>query len=82
MAEDWRVFGIGLNKTGTTSLRLCLRKLGIGPAAPMDGEFRRPLLKALFADGDYEPAVRAAGPAPRARPSGWSASGAATISAK
>lgn len=49
-----KVFGIGLNKTGTTTLRLCLQTLGYRHYG-----YSRQLL-AAFRRGDLEPALRIA----------------------
>jgi hypothetical protein len=55
-----RVFGIGLNKTGTTSLKKCFRILGLEPIAPPSGESSalKEAKAALFEREDYEPALR------------------------
>ncbi len=58
-----RVFGIGFNKTGTTSLGRSLRILGIGPSAPPPASPERHVAnRALFDHGDYEPALQLAEP--------------------
>ena len=58
-----RVFGIGFNKTGTTSLGRSLRILGIEPTAPAPGSHERKIAnKALFESHDYEPALLLAEP--------------------
>jgi hypothetical protein len=55
-----RVFGIGLNKTGTTSLKQCFRILGFEPVAPASGESSalKAAKAALWEREDYEPALR------------------------
>lgn len=60
MIQGPRVFGIGLNKTGTTSLKQCFRALGLEPVAPPSGESSalKEAKAALFDGEDYEPALR------------------------
>ena len=60
MPVHQKVFGIGMNRTGTTSLKKCFRILGLLPVAPtpasspeIAGATRRLLKK-----GDYEPALK------------------------
>lgn len=57
---DERVFGIGLNKTGTTSLKRCYEALGLVPVAPTQGPRAREIIRAVVRDNDYEPALRLA----------------------
>ena len=58
-----RVFGIGFNKTGTTSLGRSLRILGVSPSAPAPGSRERQIAsRALFERHDYEPALELARP--------------------
>ncbi|HEU4428682.1 MAG TPA: sulfotransferase [Myxococcota bacterium] len=52
-----RVFCIGLNKTGTSSLNACFEILGLGPRAPRPDPARKRATRALFERGDYEPAL-------------------------
>lgn len=54
----YRVFGIGMNKTGTSSLAWALRRLGVVPVATQKLVGRAGLIQALFERGDYEPALR------------------------
>lgn len=54
----FRVFGVGMNKTGTSSLGRALRHLGVVPIARPKLSHRAGLVEALFERGDYEPALR------------------------
>ena len=57
-----RIFGIGMNKTGTSSLKRCFKILSLHPIAPTSGsspETRR-ANRRLFKKGEYEPALRLA----------------------
>lgn len=54
----YRVFGVGMNKTGTSSLGRALRQLGVVPLAGPKLAQRAGLVTALFERGDYEPALR------------------------
>jgi hypothetical protein len=53
-----RIFGIGLNKTGTTSLKRCFEALGLQPIAPAKGARHNSVTHAILDHGDYEPALR------------------------
>lgn len=52
-----RVFGVGMNKTGTTSLKRCFGLLGLYPIAPnsLESAETRHAVRRLFDHGDYEP---------------------------
>ena len=53
----YKVFGIGLNKTGTTTLDECYRLLGLGPVAESGGdEDAHASIRSALA-GDYAPAL-------------------------
>lgn len=54
----YRVFGIGMNKTGTSSLRQAFLALGVVPVTAERLVQRASIVEALFARGDYEPALR------------------------
>ncbi len=57
-----RYFGIGFNKTGTTSLGRCFEALGLTPIAEPRSphlDFRQ-ILRPILADGDFQPALQAA----------------------
>ncbi len=54
-----RVFCVGLNKTGTTSIKRCFTVLGIQPIAPSAKHDWR-VLRAVFDRNDYGPALRLA----------------------
>lgn len=54
----YRVFGIGLNKTGTSSLARALRHLGVVPVASQKLVQQAGLIEAVMERGDYEPALR------------------------
>lgn len=53
---ETKIFGIGLNKTGTSSLKQSWEALGIGPIAEQVDVSRANLIPAVFT-GDYEPAL-------------------------
>jgi len=57
-AFPYRVFGIGMNKTGTTSLGQALRRLGVVPVATQKLVHAAGLIEALIEREDYEPALR------------------------
>ena len=57
-AFPYRIFGIGMNKTGTSSFSRALRKLGVGPIASQKILHRTGLIPDLFKHGNYEPAIR------------------------
>jgi hypothetical protein len=52
------VFGVGMNKTGTSSLARALRHLGVMPVASQRLVHQTGLIEALLERGDYEPALR------------------------
>lgn len=54
----YRVFGVGFNKTGTSSLSRALRKLSVQPVASQALVHRTGILDAVLERGDYEPALR------------------------
>jgi len=53
-----RVFGVGMNKTGTSSLRHAFLDLGVAPVTASKLIHRAHIVEALFERGDYEPAIR------------------------
>jgi len=55
-----RIFGIGINKTGTTSLKRCFDILGLHPIAPCLGSSHelKAVAQRLFVKGEYEPALQ------------------------
>jgi len=57
-----RVFGVGMNKTGTTSLKRCFGLLGLYPIAPNSLESREmaAAVAHLFEHGDHEPVLKLA----------------------
>ncbi|MCZ6785204.1 MAG: hypothetical protein O7G30_18040, partial [Proteobacteria bacterium] len=57
MSQDTRVFGIGMNKTGTSSLGRCLRALGITPVPSQYDIKTADLIDPILLDGNYEPAL-------------------------
>lgn len=57
----FRVFGIGMNKTGTSSFANAMRRVGIGPVASERIVQRSGVIDLLIKDGNYEPALRFAG---------------------
>ena len=60
MIQGARVFGIGFNKTGTSSLRQCFGILGFEPVAPLvhESNVLAAAQTALIRSEDYEPALR------------------------
>jgi hypothetical protein len=58
MEFSQRIFGVGLNKTGTTSLKRCFEALGLHPIAPARGPTHQSITRAIFSEGDFEPALR------------------------
>ena len=54
----YRVFGVGMNKTGTSSLSRALRHLGVLPVASQRLVQRAGLLEAVFDRRHFEPALR------------------------
>ena len=54
MSEDYKVVGIGFNKTGTSTLRRCLLILGIGPHPDRFAMHEAGLVEALLKHGDAE----------------------------
>jgi hypothetical protein len=58
----YRIFGLGMNKTGTSSLERALRQLGVGPIATQELVNRTALIDSLFDHKNYEPALRFAAP--------------------
>jgi len=61
-ADYQRVFCVGMNKTGTSSLNHCFRTLGIQPVAspPVLRRAGIEAVKAILERGDHEPALRLA----------------------
>jgi len=57
----YRLFGIGMNKTGTTTFANAMRRLGVGPVASERIVHRTGITDLLMKDGNYEPALRFAG---------------------
>jgi hypothetical protein len=57
MNDQTRIFGIGLNKTGTSSLKHALRALGIGPLPTMDEVARARIVEDVLHGRDYEGAL-------------------------
>ncbi len=57
----YRIFGIGMNKTGTSSLGRALGALGVGPIASQRIVHRTGLIRTVLDHGEYEPALRFAG---------------------
>ena len=57
-----RVFGIGMNKTGTTSLKRCFGALDLYPIAPnaLESVEMKEAVRGLFEQGDYEPILKMA----------------------
>ncbi|MBW2313900.1 MAG: hypothetical protein JRH10_06890 [Deltaproteobacteria bacterium] len=57
-----RVFGIGMNKTGTTSLKRCFGALDLYPIAPnaLESAEMKEAVRGLFEQGDYEPILKLA----------------------
>ena len=55
--DPFKIFGIGLNKTGTSTLGRCFRKLGLGPVAPVGDKATRSCTRQLFENRDYQPAL-------------------------
>jgi len=60
MEERTKVFCIGFNKTGTTTIKRCFSALGISPIAPTDDKSVGHLGRSIFDSQDYEPALQAA----------------------
>jgi hypothetical protein len=60
MQVHQKIFGIGMNKTGTTSLKKCFRILSLYPVAPTPASSREinKATRRLFKKGDYEPALK------------------------
>lgn len=54
----YRVFGVGFNKTGTSSFSRALRELGVHPVASQELVHRTGIIDAVLERGDYEPALR------------------------
>ena len=54
MRDDFKVVGIGFNKTGTTTIRRCLLILGIGPHPDRFAMNEAGLVQALVERGDTE----------------------------
>lgn len=57
----YRIFGIGLNKTGTSSLQDAMRILGVGPILSAGIVHKHGLVQRVLLHGDFETAVRFAG---------------------
>ena len=57
--DSERVFCVGLNKTGTTTIKRCFTALDIVPVAPKPQRMIG-VLKAILERNDYEPALRLA----------------------
>ncbi len=55
-----KIFGIGFNKTGTTTLKHCYEELHLTPIAPTGGEQIKRLTHKIFDDNDYEPMLKKA----------------------
>ena len=57
-----RVFGVGMNKTGTTSLKRCFGLLDLYPIAPnaLESNEMKEAVAGLFERGDYEPVLKIA----------------------
>ena len=55
-----KIFGIGFNKTGTTTLKGCFKELKLTPIAPTGGKQVHLLTRAIFDNNDYEPMLKAA----------------------
>lgn len=58
MKRSPKVFGVGLNKTGTTSLKLCFQTLGITPCSQTRLTGRTGLVERLLENRDWEPVLR------------------------
>lgn len=55
--DPYKIFGVGLNKTGTTTLAEALEVLGLGPVASHDGaEESHETVRAAL-EGNYGPAI-------------------------
>jgi len=57
----YRIFGVGMNKTGTCTLGRAIQRLGIGPIASEDAVQNADIIDKVLHEGDYEPALRFAG---------------------
>ena len=58
VAEDsYKIFGVGLNKTGTTTLEECFVVLGLGPISPSSGDDDAHRCTRQALAGTYQPAV-------------------------
>jgi len=57
ITDGTKIFGVGLNKTGTSSLKQALGILGFSPAMSQGAVARAGLVKAVLVDGDYERAL-------------------------
>ena len=60
MKPNPKIFGIGLNKTGTTTLKRCYTHLDLGPIAPVKGKMVSRAKNSLINHKDYRPALKMA----------------------
>ena len=56
----YRIFGVGLNKTGTTTLRRCFNILGLGPVAPGGSRETKKCTRYILKYHNYNLALRVA----------------------
>ena len=61
MVADRKYFGIGLNKTGTTTLNYCFREFGLGPVLTRQETRVTTAVRQLLINNDSQPAIRLAG---------------------
>jgi len=57
ITNSTKIFGVGLNKTGTSSLKLALEILGFSPAVSQAAIARAGLVHSVLVDDDYERAL-------------------------
>ncbi len=62
MIQDgsYRVFGVGFNKTGTSTLKHCLVELGLDPVAKLKNSEKQKCIRAILNNENYEPALAVA----------------------
>lgn len=60
MEQHPKIFGIGFNKTGTTTLKRCYTILDLGPIAPAKGRMVGRVNRRLLYHKDYRPALKMA----------------------